>query len=88
MTKGVRRAGSGGGGGGAPNPENQFENVACILRGQGDNNFLVFLHQKCLNVNSSGHREPQILFQPPHANCDDSVMILCFVQGAQTWLWT
>ena len=28
----------------------------------------LFLHQKCLNVNSSGHKEPQNCnFQPPHA---------------------
>ena len=40
-----------------PNPENQFENGAkfLCLKGKGR----TILHQKCFNVNSSGHKEPR-----------------------------
>ena len=65
-------AGGGGGGGGSPpppNPEKQFENGAkfLCLKGRG-RTISLFLHQKCFNVNSSDHKEPQnCKFQPPHA---------------------
>ena len=43
-----------------PNPENQFENGAKFLCLKGKGRIIsLFLHQKCLNVNSSGHKEPQ-----------------------------
>ena len=36
----------------------------------------LFLHQKCFNVNNSGHKEPQNCnFMLVDANCDDSVTI-------------
>ena len=46
--------------GGGANPENQFENGAkfLCLKGKG-RTISLFLHQKCFNVNSSGHKEPQ-----------------------------
>ena len=62
----VVRAGSRGGGGGGgldppppPNPENQFENGAkfLCLKDKG-RTISLLLHQKCFNVNSSGHKEP------------------------------
>ena len=66
------REGAGGGGGAGPpppNPENQFENRAKFLCLKGKVRAIsLFLHQKCFNVNSSGHKEPQNRnFQPPHA---------------------
>ena len=66
---GHSRAGSREGAGGPPNPENQFENGAkfLCLKGKGGT-ISLFLHQKCFNVNSSGHKEPQNCnFQPPQA---------------------
>ena len=45
----------------------------------------MFLHQKCFNVNSSGHKEPQF----STTSCLlPIVMIVSQFQGAQTWLWT
>ena len=42
------------------NPENKFENGAKLLclKGKG-RTISLCLHQKCLNINSSGHKEPQ-----------------------------
>ena len=62
----------GGGGGGRPTPLTQKINLKtelnfCVYRVRGRTTSL-FLHQKCFNVNSSGHKEPQNCdFQPPHA---------------------
>ena len=59
-----------GGGGGEcppPNPENQFENGAKFLCLKGKGRIIsLFLHQKCLNVNSSGLA---------NVNCDDIVVM-------------
>ena len=46
----------GGGGGGGPNAENRGAKFLC-LKGKG-RTISLFLHQKCFNVNSSGHKEP------------------------------
>ena len=46
----------GGGGGGGPNPDNGTKFLR--LKDLGDKISLL-LHQKCFNVNSSGHKEPQ-----------------------------
>ena len=66
MYTGLDPGGGGGGGGDGTNPENQFQNGAkfLCLKGKGRTIFL-FLHQKCLNVNSSGHKD--VIFQSPHA---------------------
>ena len=60
------------------NPENQFENRAKFLCLKGKWRITsLFLHQKCFNVHSSGHKEPQNCnhLMLVDANCDDSVTI-------------
>ena len=45
------------------------------LKGKG-RTISLFLHQKCFNVNSSGHKEPQNNhLMLVDVNCDDSVTI-------------
>ena len=72
----IKGGGRGGGGGQAPppNPENQFENRAkfLCLKGKG-RTISLFMHQKCFNVNSSGHKEPHFNhLMLVDANCDNS----------------
>ena len=72
----------GGGWGGQPppppNPENQFENGTKFLCLKGKwRTISLFLHQKCYNVNSSGHLKIVIFnyLMLVDANCDDNVTI-------------
>ena len=70
------QGGGGGGGGGGGRALTQKINLKREL------NSCVFLHQKCFNINSNGHKEPQNChLMLVNANCDDSVTI-------PTWLWT